>query len=198
MVAYGAEGTPNHFIEIRTLDGDRGVHLFYAYRDGGGAMPEIEGPAAAGLLTTAMERLPDEVTITNGAPEGRCAGIDLDHATEAVGSELVMARSVESGGDGVNCHFGGDGASLDISMLTDPTEARGKAVAPDQVTHSDLGDGARIVIAEGGALSARINLGDRVLVITASYGADADTVTKPRPAHVELVRAIVDGIGAHD
>ncbi|OZM82751.1 hypothetical protein CFP66_08665 [Pseudonocardia sp. MH-G8] len=195
VVAYGAVDTPNHFIEIRTLDGDRGLHLFYAYRDGGSGMPEIEGPAAATLLTTAMKRLPDEVTITNGAPQGRCAGIDLDHATEAVGRQLVMARSVESGGDALNCHFGGDGASLDISLVTDPAAAKGRAVAPDQVTHSDLGDGARIVIAEGGALSARINLGDHVLVIDASYGEDSDTVTEPRPAHVELVRAIVDGIG---
>jgi hypothetical protein len=85
-VGYSAAGTANHFVEIRTLEGDRGVHLFYAYRDGGGAMPEIEAPAAAVLLATAMERLPAEVAVSNWAPEGRCAGIDLDHASEAMGA----------------------------------------------------------------------------------------------------------------
>jgi hypothetical protein len=64
-------------------------------------------------------------------------------------------------------------------------------------SHSDLGDGARILITDAGTLDARVNLGDRVLVTTASYGSGAGTVTELRPADLELLRTIVDRIGEH-
>ncbi|MHA6624036.1 hypothetical protein ACU61A_01380 [Pseudonocardia sichuanensis] len=196
-VKLSATGTRNNFIEIRTIEGNRGLHLYYAYREGDGTMPEIDGRAAALLLTTALDRLPDEVVIPPGAPEGRCADVDLGQAAETLGGELVTARSVGSAGGAMSCHFSGGGALLEVIVVTDAREAEGASVGPDLLTHPDIGDGARVVIAEGGALQSRVNLGDRLVRITATHAADAGTVTALRPTDLELVRGIVDGIDRH-
>ncbi|MBB5802030.1 hypothetical protein F4560_001798 [Saccharothrix ecbatanensis] len=193
-VAYKANGTSTHYIEVRTISGDRGVHLYYTYMDSGGAMPKADGSAAALILVKALERLPDKVTIPDGTPDGRCADIDLKAATKALGAEFVMARSVVSEKDSMNCYFSGGAASFDVTLVTDPNPVRGWTVAPDKITHPDLGDGARLLFTEAKTLSARINVGDRVLAINASYDAP-DTVTALRPADVELVRTIVDSVG---
>lgn len=202
-VSYGARGSAVHILEIRTITGDRGVHLFYTYReDGGGAMPVLDGGAAQGtLLTQVLDRLPEDVTIPDGAPEGACADLDLDPAAEALGAEFVMSRSVVSDTGGMNCFFGNGQASLTVIVLTDPARVRNWAVAGDEITEQDIGDGARVRVlpAEGGAqgsLDATVNLGDRVVQVSGSYAADADKVTEPRPADLELVRAVIDAIGA--
>lgn len=192
-VAYGANGTSTHFVEVRTIVGDTGLHLYYAYKDGGGVMPKADGAAAAVILTTALERLPDEVTIPDGTPEGGCADIDLESAAEAVGAELEMARSVVSDEDAMSCYFSGGDANLDITLLTDPSRAQDATVTPDEITHADIGDGARLLYTEAETLDARVNLGGQVVAITASY-EDAGTVTTLRPADVELVRNVVEAI----
>jgi hypothetical protein len=197
-VTYSADGTRNKFIEIRTIEGNRGLHLFYAYQDGGGTMPEIDGQAAALMLTTALDRMPDEVVVPPGAPEGRCVDVDLGQAAETLGSEMVMSRSVGSGGSAMSCYSSGGGASLEVIVVTDAREAEGASVGSDLVTHPDIGDAARVVIAEGGSLQARVNLGDRVVRITATYATDAGTVTEVRPTDLELVRGIVGGIDRHE
>lgn len=194
-VGYSARGTSTRFLEIRTIAGDRGIHLYYTYSDGG-VMPELNGGAAVGtIMRGALERLPDEVTIPDGTPEGVCADLHLELAAEALGAELGMARSVVAEGDAVSCFFSGDGTNLDYAVLTDPKRAKGLAVARGDVTHSDIGDGARLLITEAGSLDARINLGDHVVAITASYGDDAGAITEPRPEDIALVQTIVDSVG---
>ncbi|MCC8250454.1 hypothetical protein [Saccharothrix luteola] len=190
-VAYKANGTSTHYIEVRTLSGNRGLHLFYTYTDGRGAMPKADGAAAAVILVTALERLPDEVTIPDGAPEGRCADVDLEPAAEVVGAKLVMARSVVSEGGGMTCHFSGGGGKLEVSLLADAGRAAKAAVPPDQITHADLADGVRVMVTEANALDARVNVGDQVVIMNASYAGE---VTALRPADVELVRTVVDAI----
>lgn len=178
--------------------GDRGLHLYYTYSDGG-VMPDLQGGADVGtLLREALEQLPDEVTIPDGTPEGPCADIDLEAAAEALGAELAMARSVVTDGDAVSCFFSGDGANLDSGVLTDPTRTKQVAVAPGDVTHDDIGDGARLLITEADSLDARVNVGDNVVAITATYGSAAGTLTSPRQEDVELVRTIVDALGEED
>jgi hypothetical protein len=192
-VAYGANGTSTHYIEIRVIQGDVGLHFYYSYSDeAGGTMPKADGSAAAVILTRALEQLPDEVTIPDGTPEGACTDIDLEPAAEAVGAELVMARSVLSEKDAVNCYFSGDDGHLDVTLITNQDRARRAAVTPDQITHPDLGDGARLIVTEANSLTAFVNMGDQVMVVGAGY---ADTVTELRPADVELVRSLVDTIG---
>lgn len=191
-VAYGGNGT--HYIEIRTILGDRGLHFHYAYSDDGGVMPKADGRAAALILTKALERLPDEVVIPDGTPEGKCADVDLEAAAEVVGGELTMARSVLSDEGAMSCAFTGGGATLDIAVTTDPDRVAKDAVEPDTVTHADIGDGARLMITEAGGLLARANVGDHVVIIQGAY-ADAGSVTALRPEDIELVRAIVDVVG---
>lgn len=191
-VAYKANGTSTHFIEVRTIAGDRGLHLFYTYADDRGAMPKADGAAAAVILVQALSRLPAKVTIPDGTPEGRCADIELEPAAEAVGAKFTMARSVVSDSGGLSCYFSGDNGNLDVTLLTDANRAEKMAVAPDKITHADIGDGARVIVTEANALDARVNVGDRVVAITASY---ASKVTAPRPADVELVRTVVEAIG---
>ena len=191
-VAYKANGTSTHYIEVRTLAGDRGLHLFYTYTDGRGTMPKADGAAAAAILVKALGWLPDKVTIPDGEPEGRCADIDLEPATEVVGAELVMARSVASEGGGVTCHFSGGAGSLEVTLLADKGRAEKAAVPSDKITHTDIGDGARLMVTEANALDARVNVGDRVMLITASYPSK---VTELRPADIDLVRSVVDAIG---
>jgi hypothetical protein len=193
-VAYRANDSSTHFVEVKTIKGDQGLHLFYAYSDGG-TMPKADGAATAVILTKALERLPDKVTIPDGTPEGPCADIDLESAAEAVGDELTMARSVMAAKGALNCWFSGADANLDVVLVTEPSRVELSAVPPDEITHADLGDGARLLVGEDGQLRAVVNLGDRLVKITARYGDDAGTVTEPRPADVELVRSVVDTIG---
>jgi hypothetical protein len=193
-VAYKHNGTSNHFIEVRTISGNRGLHLYYTYADSGGVMPKADGAAAATILVKALDRLPDKVTIPDGTPEGRCADIDLEPVAEVIGAEIEMARSVATDGGGTSCYFSGGAASVDISLIADPSRAGKATVAPDKITHRDIGDGARVFLTETKALDARINVGDRVVAITAFYHPPG-SVTTLRPADVELVRTIVDAIG---
>ncbi len=191
-VAYGGEGT--HYIEIRTILGDRGLHFHYAYADEGGLMPEADGRAAALILTKALEQLPDEVVIPDGTPEGKCADVDLEAAAEVVGGELTMARSVLSDDGAMSCAFTGGNVTLDIAVTTDPDRVAKDAVEPDTITHADIGDGARLMITEAGGLLARANVGDHVVIVQGGY-AEAGSVTELRPEDVELVRSIVDVVG---
>jgi hypothetical protein len=188
-VAYKANGTSRHFVEVRTISGNRGVHMLYTYLDNGGPMPEADGPAAAKILWTALERLPDEVTIPDGTPEGKCADVDLSLAAETLGAELDMARSVVSDAGGASCNYSGDDASFDILFYTDPDVAK-DALPPDLVTHPEIGEGARLLYTQAETIDAQVNLGDHYMRITLYHAGDS--VTEVRPADVELVRNIVD------
>lgn len=200
-IGYQADGTTVHFLEIRTIVGDRGLHLFYIYGEDGSGMPELDGgEAVRAMMRTAVERLPDEVVIPDGKPEGGCADIDLELAGEVLGTALVSARSVVSDGGAMRCYFGGDGGvNLDITLVTDPATAKDQAVTPDLVTHPDIGDEARVTVLEQRTLQARVNLGARTFVINANYGDGVvGTVTEPRSEDLDLVRAIVDALGEQD
>jgi hypothetical protein len=192
-VAYAADGTSIHFVEIRTIAGDQGLHLYYTYRDGGD-MPPADGAAAAKILVSALDRLPAEVTIPDGTPEGPCADIDLEPAADALGADMAMARTVESG-DAVSCFFSGGGASFDVSVVTDPDRVAQSAVTADKITHPGIGDGARLAVTDANTLNARVNAGDRFVMITANYGTE--TVTALRDADVDLVRAVVAAVGVN-
>lgn len=196
-VAYKANGTTRHFVEVKTILGNRGLHLLYTYRDDDDTIPKADGAAAAVILTKALERLPEEVSIPDGTPEGPCADIDLDSAADTVGAELTMARSVVTDAGGISCHFSGDGGSFDAVLITDPGVAKGATVPPDLITHPDIGEGARLLYTEADTLDARINLGDRLMTITVYY-ADTESVTEVRPDDVELVRSVVDKISAEN
>lgn len=191
-VAYKANGTSRHFVEVKTISGDRGLHLLYTYQDNGGPMPKADGGAAAKILTTALERLPDTVTIPDGRPEGKCADVDLSLAAETLGAELEMARSVVSDAGGMSCNYSGDDASFDILFYTDPALAQAAAVPPDLITHPDIGEGSRLLFTEADTVDAQVNLGDQYMRITLYHAGDS--VTEVRPTDVELVRNIVDVI----
>jgi uncharacterized protein DUF3558 len=191
-VAYKANGTSRHFVEVKTISGNRGLHLLYTYLDSGGPIPKADGEAAAKILTKALERLPDEVTIPDGTPEGKCADVDLSFAEETLGAELEMARSVVADAGGMSCNYSGDDASFDILFYTDPGVARDAAVPPDGITHPDIGEGARLLFTQAETVDAQVNLGDQYMRITLYHAGDS--VTEVRPADVELVRSIVDTI----
>lgn len=188
-VAYKANGTSRHFVEVRTISGNRGLHLVYTYLDNG-PIPKADGGAAAKILTMALERLPDEVTIPDGTPEGKCADVDLSLAAETLGAELDTARSVVADAGGASCNYSGDDASFDILFYTDPDVAKDAAVPPDLVTHPDIGEGARLLFTQAETIDAQVNLGDQYMRITLYHAGDS--VTEVRPADVELVRDIVD------
>lgn len=194
VVTYKADGTATHFVEVRTLAGDRGLHFYYTYSDDGGAMPKADGKAAALILASALERLPATVTVPDGTPEGPCADLDLASANKTLGGELVMTRSVVSEEDAARCYFSGDGASLEVIVLTDPDRAGQAAAALDPVTHPDIGDGARLTVTNVG-LNARVRSGEHVVVITGTYQG---SVTALRPADVDLVRGIADTVSKGD
>lgn len=204
-VGYRAKGTVNHFYEIRAIEGNRGLHLFYPFRDDGtGAFPVVEDGARkwGTMLNTAFERMPDTLDIPDGKPEGACAEIDLDHAEEVLGAELTTARTVE-GEAGLDCTFGGRAARLLITLLTDPGLVPSVAAKPEDITHDDIGDGARLRINEArpgeqGPLDALANVDGGVVSIQATYGDGVHGVTEPRPDDVELVRAIVSAVSGED
>jgi hypothetical protein len=191
-VAYKANGTSRHFVEVKTISGDRGLHLLYTYLDKGGLIPKADGGAAAKILAMALERLPDEVTIPDGTPEGKCAAVDLSLAADALGAELETARSVVSDAGGMSCNYSGGDASFDILFYTDPAVARDAAVPPDGITHPDIGEGARLLFTQAETVDAQVNLGDQYMRITLYHAGES--VTEVRPADVELVRSIVDVI----
>jgi len=186
-VAYKANGTSRHFIEVRTISGDRGLHFFYSYSDDGGPMPKADGAAAKMILLSAVKRLPDEVEIPDGTPEGRCADFDLSSAAEVVGAELTMARSVLSDGGDMNCYFHGGKASLKVTVDTDSRWS----VEPEDVTHADIGDGARLIFTEAKTMTGSINVGEQYVTIAVSYDGDASSITGLRPADIELARDVV-------
>jgi hypothetical protein len=49
-------------------------------------------------------------------------------------------------------------------------------------------------LADDDTLEAWVNLGDRVVAVTAEFPTTVAPATEPRAADVEMVRAIVDGI----
>lgn len=191
-VAYSADGTKNHYVEVRTLVGDQGLYLYYAYQEDGGVMPKADGAAAAKILALAMEKLPEKATIPNGTPEGPCADIDLDLAAEAIGADMEMARTVLTDEDALNCYFSGGAGSVDASLITDPTRVERSAPAPDAITHADIGDGAKLLITEANSLIALVITGDNLVAINVSFGNTK--VTALRDVDVELVRTIVDAV----
>ena len=123
-------------------------------------------------------------TLEKTAPAEQEAGFDE--------CELVMARSVLSEEDSMSCYFSGGGASLEVILLTDPDRAAQAAVEPADITHADLGDGGKVDLTDAESLSARVNLGERVVVITATY--ETAPGTTPAPGDVEMVQAVVDAI----
>jgi hypothetical protein len=205
-VGYSAAGTENHYYEVRAIEGTRGIHLFYPFKKGpGGDMPDVEDGADkwGKILTTAFERMPAELSIPDGKPKGPCADIDVAQASEVLGVELTTARTVEGESGAIDCTFGGSFGLLSITVLAEPSMVPSYAVKPQDVTHADIGDGARVRINEGnpgeqGALDALANAGDTVVAIQVSYGDGASGFTKPRPEDVELVRAIVDIMAGQD
>lgn len=190
VVAYAADGTSLHFVEIRTLVGDNGLHLFYSYSDGGGDMPKADGEAAAKIMFAAAEELPETVEIGDGEPEGACADIDSGVVADAVGAEPEMARSMLSDDGAMNCFFSGDGGTVDITVLTDSARVAKEAVAPGDITHADIGEGAKLAIGNANSLNARVNLDGKVVSINAAY-AD-EYAGEPRPSDIALVREVVD------
>jgi len=195
LVAYGVRGGPARFIEIRAIDGDRGIYVFYSYSDNGGQMPEIEADAIKTIVGTALDQLPDEVTFPDGSPRDGCADIDLGSATETVGAELVRARSVVSDDGAMNCQFSGGGAAVEVTVIVDADLVEQHALSADLITYPDVGDGARLTVLESGTLKVTVNDGDQVITIGVIHGDGAGEVTEPRPDDVELVRSITDSIG---
>ncbi|WP_260194617.1 hypothetical protein [Actinophytocola gossypii] len=197
LVAYRIQGGTTRFIEIRAIDGDRGIFVFYAYSDNG-RLRQLEAEPIRTIIGTALERLPHELTIPDGTPEGGCADIDLEAAADVAGGELVRARSVVSDDGAMNCQFSGGGAAVEVTVVTDPDLTEQHAVPADAITHPDLGDGALMKITEGGTLDARVNFSDHLVTVAVIYGDAAGEVTEPRPDDVELVRSIAESVGEQD
>ncbi|GAB3444080.1 DUF3558 family protein [Actinophytocola sediminis] len=205
-VGYSADGTSNHFYEVRAIKGTVGLHLFYAFSEGpGGDMPDVENGADkwGAMFTTAFDRLPAELSISDGEPTGACAEIDLDQMTEVLGAELRTARTTEGDDGALDCTFGGGSGVVSITVLTDKEMVPGQSVKPADITNDDIGDGAKVGITEPnpgeqGRLSARANVGDALVAINAPYGDSVRGVTEPRPEDIELVRAIVGAVTGQD
>lgn len=187
---------------VHAIKGTVGVDLFYSFDSSGkeeNGMPVVEEGAKkfTTLLNAVFERLPEELDIQDGEPEGPCADIDLDQADETLQSELTTARTVQRDDGAFNCVFGGESGRLEVS-LSKP------AKAPENVTHGDVGDGALIRVDPPGGgsgpgnLNAWVAVGDNLVRVTAAYGNDVSGITEARPEDVEFVRAIVEAVGGQD
>jgi hypothetical protein len=198
VVAYETPNGSLHFRELRVVEGDIGLHLRYTYNESPGGMPALDDDALAELMAfvanTGLERLPEQVTIADGAPEGPCAAIDVGQASQVLGGELTTARSVRGANGALSCSFSGDEAALEVAVIADPARVQSMGVPAEAVNAPDLGDGARLLIQPNeeaqGPLDATVNLGSHLVLVTGSYGPDAGSVAAPRPEDVELVRAI--------
>ncbi|MGP4113332.1 hypothetical protein ACTWP5_20765 [Streptomyces sp. 4N509B] len=197
VVAMSAPGGVLRSRELRTIDGDVGLIVTMVYGETPGGFPEIPdaelGSAFATLAVLALERVPEELTILDGEPEGPCAGIDLTQAAETLGEELVTARAVLDDAGGSFCQFSGDEAELTVNVLTDEEAAGNWSPAAEEITHPDIGDGARFN-SDSGYLEARVILGERVVVIESSHTEAIGLPETPRPEDVELVRSIAASV----
>ncbi|WP_199742483.1 DUF3558 family protein [Streptomyces triticirhizae] len=204
-VGYETGDGSVHFRELRIMEGDTGLHLRYTYHDNPGGMPALDEDSMVDAMTaiasSAIERLPDQVTIADGVPEGPCAEIDLALAAEALGGELTTAGSVVGEDGALNCEFGGVDAELTVLAVTDPARVASMGVPAAEVNVPDLGDGARVRVmpADAGAqgpLDATVNVGGtKVVVVSAVYAPEAGAMSEPAPEAVELVRHIAATVG---
>jgi hypothetical protein len=187
-----------HMGLLKVLDGDTGLNFQYSFvEDDPRGMPAYEDAElgelmnAVALLT--LERLPEEITIPDGAPEGPCADIDLAQASELLGEDLVAARTVLSDTGALACEFTSNGAALRAIVYTDPVFAESMSAPAEDINVPDIGDGAVVQIErESAVLDATVNAGERVLFISAQYAPAVGAPDAHRPEDTELVRAIAD------
>lgn len=190
-----------HVREVRAVSGDKGIHVRYSYGLDGG-LPEADGEAVAKIVWNALERLPDDVTIADGKPEGPCAGIDLALASRVMGAELVSSRAVLSDGDAFYCHFSGIGTELEVVSATDENVVRSWRI--DEPHGNVQGVGERAVVGVGRdavesdvqTIDGTINAGRRVIRIVGEYSPQVASMEEARPEDKELVRAIGNAVGA--
>lgn len=202
VAAYEIPDSGLHFRELRVAAGDIGLHLRYTYNESPGGMPALDEDAVAQLMSfvanAGLERLPDEVYIPDGTPEGPCADVDLAQAADTLGAELTTARAVVGGDGALSCSFTGDQAGLEVVVITDDSRAPLMRAPAEVVNAPDIGDGARLLIQPNdetqGPLDATVNVGENVVLVIASYDSAAGRVTEPRPADVDLVRAVAGAV----
>ncbi|UED88161.1 DUF3558 family protein [Streptomyces profundus] len=202
VVAYETPDGSTHFRELRVIEGDTGFHIRYTYNDSPDGMPALDDEAMAEALAlmtvAALDRLPAEVTIADGVPEGVCADIDLALASGALGEELTTARSVLGEGGALNCEFSGEAAALTVVAVSAPDRVAAMRVPAEMLNVADIGDGASVRILPNdeaqGPLDAMVHLGDRLVVVSAAYGPGAGSITAPRAEDAELVRDIAEAV----
>jgi hypothetical protein len=193
-------GGSAHMGLLKVLDGDTGLNFQYSYTENDPrGMPAFDdaalGQKMGELAVLALERLPEEVTIPDGAPEGPCAGIDLAQASGVLGEDLVAARTVLSDTGGMTCEFTSDGAALRAIVYTDPQMVGGMSAPSAEINVPEIGDGALVQIdQESAVLDATVNAGERVLFISAQYAPAAGAPDALRPEDTELVQAIADAL----
>jgi len=201
-IALSSEGVDVKLYLVHAIKGTQGVDLFYSFAEDpekSGGMPVVEEGADkfGKVLNAVFERLPEELDIQDGEPEGACADIDLDLLSETLQADLTTARTTQGDNEAIDCTFGGPSGYVSASYMV-------PGRPPGSITHQDVADGALIRIDEpgGGAtqgqLSAWAVIGENVLRISATYGNDVSGITEPRPEDVELVRAIVEAVGGQD
>jgi hypothetical protein len=198
VIGYAAKELGAHFREVRVLTGSNGLHLWYSYNDSPGGMPEADGAKVALLLTAAVGKVPEKVTITSRTAEGVCADIDVAGVSEAIGDKLTTSRSVVGGAGAAHCHFSGGQASIAITVVSEPERVKKMTVAAKDVNAPDVGAGARLFIAQSdgqGPLEAVVNLKDKVVKVTASYAPEVGTVERPRPQDQKMIQAIAKAVG---
>jgi hypothetical protein len=193
-------GGSAHMGLLKVLDGDTGLNFQYSYIENSPeSMPAFDdatlGQKMAELAVMALERLPEEVTIPDGAPEGPCADIDLAQASGVLGEDLIAARTVLSDTGAMTCEFTSNGAALRAIVYTDPVFRRSMRAPSEEINVPDIGDGAAVAIQqEAGLLDAHVNAGERVLSISAQYAPAVGAPDELRPEDTELVRAIADAL----
>jgi hypothetical protein len=183
--------------QLRVIDGDVGLIISYTYDESPGGLPAIPdaelGEAVATVAVLALERVPGELTILDGEPEGPCAEVDLAHAADVLGEELVTARAVRSDTGGVSCTFTGDEAALDAVVYTDPEIVENWRPPADEINAPDIADGARLDT-EHGYLDTTVISGDHVLAISAWYTQTVGAPAAPGQQETELVRAVAEAV----
>lgn len=200
-VALSSEGIDLKIYLVHAIKGTQGVDLFYSFSEKSepGGMPVVEEGADrfGTMLNAVYERLPEELDIQDGKPEGACADIDLDLLSGTLQADLTTARTTQGDDGAIDCTFGGASGFASVSYMVP-----GKA--PENMTHQDVGDGALIRVDEPGGgesqgdLNAWVAVGENLLRIRGSFGEGVSGITAPRPEDVELVRAIVEAVGGQD
>ncbi len=197
VVATTAPGGAVRSRQLRAIDGDVGLIISYTYDEAPGGVPAIPdaelGEAVATVAALTLDRVPQELTILDGEPEGPCAEVDLAHAAEVLGAELVAARTVLNDTGGVSCTFTGNGAALEAVVYTDPETVENWSPPADEITAPDIADGARLDTDQG-YLDARVISGDHVLAISAWYTEAVGAPATPGPQETELLRAVAEAI----